>query len=78
MTTGPTLTDGSLTLRLLDGGRGEITVDRGAGAAAGTGDAVDLERSLRRLLDRAFSGHGLCTVHWHVTVGDWTSRRVAP
>jgi len=72
MTTAPTLTDGPVTLRLLDAGRAEVEATAGA---SGAGD--DVERSLRQLLDRAFGEADVRTVHWHVPVGDWASRRVA-
>lgn len=69
MTTAPALTDGPVTLRLLDAGRASI--EAGPMAAEGS------ERPLRALLERAFTGHGVRTVHWHVPVGDWSSRRLA-
>lgn len=69
MTHTPTLTDGSVSLRLLDARRAEV--ETGPGHAGGP------ETSLRRLLDRAFTEQGVRTVHWHVPVGDWTARRVA-
>jgi len=69
MTTASALTDGSVTLRLLDAGRAEVVV--------GDGDPGVVERSLGQLLERAFDARHVRTVHWHVPVGDWVSRRVA-